>query len=282
MVGGETRLRKTTWYPRPHESTLSWAMGAENASAQFDTICPLVNYDEGLGDPASYNANPQHASFASTDMPNCYPESRLEKVFCQLDLSLTKGAIETDKIQNLMVCFQPIFTSFLEDITAKDEKTGLTIGTVLELQSESTDRQVFPLYNTVKMAVKYTGSSTLPAAVDGLTTTQLIEGTAFDINTFYDALQYYSNGDKLKTVQGGLNWVMLTRNRPTRKIMLTLRSKNKFMNPYSFFGVRVMVPQCDTPYQIPQAGETTNVAHVYATVRTRYNEWNENFDFARQ
>ncbi len=281
MVIGPFKMRPTTWYPRPHESIMAWGAGAEEATARFDTICPILMYDEGQGDPASYNAHKEHASFTATDVPMCYPDSRVDKVFCQVEMWLAKGALETDKVSAMKAYFMPMFTSFKEDIEAKDEVSGLTIGTILELQNESTDRQSYPLYNNVDMSVTYTGANILGTGVPGPTGSQAIEGTAFDIDTYYDALQYYSNGAKLKTLTGGMNWVTLTKHAYYKKFNITLRSKSKFINPYTQFSIRLGVAQVDTDYQTLIAGEVTNLPHVSFKVTTRYNEWNENFDFSR-
>ena len=59
--------------------------------------------------------------------------------------------------------------SFLEDYIAIDELSSLETQDVLEMQSEATDRQGYPLYNAVDMVAKYTGSSTLATNVPGLT-----------------------------------------------------------------------------------------------------------------
>lgn len=281
MVSAPFKMRKTKWYPQPHNSIMSYETSMENATVRDVTICPIVMYDEGLGDPASVNTHQQHASFAPTTQPNCYPDSRIDKVFCMLEISPTKAFSETDALRTQKIGFMPIFTSFLEDITAKDEVTGETIGTILELQTEATDRQCFPLWNTVKMNASYGTSTTFPANVPGLTAGQAAEAVAFDIEKYYDALQYYSNAGKLKKVQGGLKWITLKRGQ-TRKFLIRLRSKAKFMNPYTQFSLMIIQPKADTDYQNNVAAETTAAYHTRWTIRTRYNEWNENFDFARQ
>ncbi len=272
---------KTTWFPRPHNSAMTWynTLSKDSLIAPA-TICPLVMYDEGKGNPNSYNSNPANSAFAETDEPNCYPESKIEKIQCHLNFRLTTGAINVDKIPVIKVGFMPIFTSF-DDIDAKDEVSGETIGTVLELQSEDTDRQTYPLWNGTDMGVHMTGLNILPASVPGLTATQAIEEVDFDIEKYYDALQYYTISDKLKKCQGGLKWLTLTAQKPFYDILINLRNKSKFMNQYNFAGILTVVPVEDTIYSGVTAAVTTNIAHVYTTIKTRYNEWNEHFDHAR-
>ena len=56
----------------------------------------------------------------------------------------------------------PITTSFLEDISAKDELSTLTVGQILEMQTESTDRQAYPLWNNVNMLDVWVYSKVTP------------------------------------------------------------------------------------------------------------------------
>lgn len=162
-------MMKTKWYSRPHNMNLSWGHGLETGVVNQATIIPLTMYDEGLGDPAAYNANPEHASFAEAAMPNCFPESRINLINVQLTVMLNKGAIETDKVHALRFAYMPIFTTF-DDLAANDEVSGLDIGEILELQRETTDRQSYPLFNTVDMEAGLGAAvSTLHANVPGLT-----------------------------------------------------------------------------------------------------------------
>ncbi len=111
---------------------------------------------------------------------------------------------------------------------------------------------------------------------------QNLEGHAFLVAQYYDGLQYLSNGPKLLKCQGGLKWMTLTKNRPVANIKIRLRPKTKRMVPYSFFGLLVHVPRGGQQHQLVSAADTTNITHVYAKLTCRYNEWNQNFDFARQ
>ncbi len=165
----KTMLMKTKWYPRPHDFKLNWGHGLETGVVNQATIIPVTMYDEGQGDPTSYNANPLHASFAEYAGPNCYPESRLNIVTAQLELFLSKAAIATDALQTITYAYMPIFTTF-DDIIALDEVSTLDISEVLELEREATDRQCYPLWNAVDMEAGVTAAvSTLHADVPGLT-----------------------------------------------------------------------------------------------------------------
>ncbi len=276
---GRVKLMKTKWYPRPHEISESFFLSAEIATGA--TIIPLMFYDEGLGTPSDEDTHPEHASFTQALEANCFPQSRVDSIFAQLQVSLTKGAFETDKVQALKYAFMPIFIAFKEPHQATDEKTTQSIDAILELQIEDTDRQAYPLYNGTKVAEKYSGSATLPANQPGLTTTQVLEYVAFTGPDYYRALHYYTISELLKRVQGGLKWNIIKKQSPVHTIKLRLRRKSKNLLPYGFYGVLVWLPQVDTTYQLPVSGDTTAIPHLTVSVMSRYNEWNPDFNFKR-
>ncbi len=165
----KTMLMRTKWYPRPHNMSVDWGFGCETAAANVDTIIPITMYDEGLGSPSAYEANPEHASFVEAAEPNCYPESLINLVVCELRVTMTKALLETDKIHAIRFYTMPIFTSF-DDQQANDEISGLDVSEILELQRETTDRQAYPLYNAVDMLAGVVGTTTvMPTNLPGLT-----------------------------------------------------------------------------------------------------------------
>ncbi len=279
MVVGKTKLMRTRWYPRPHDDKVAWSQMLEGTEKW--TIVPICNYDEGLGTPSAYEANPENAAFAEYGAPNCFPDSRVDFVIAELMVNMTKGALVTDNIDAISYAYMPIFMSFKEDYIAINELDSHEIQDILELQTESTDRQGFPLYNGTKVIEKFTNSALMHADVDGLTTTQVLEGVTFAQNDYYDMLHYKTNGPKLKSVQGGLKWRTITRNRPVHKVQFKLRRKTKFMNPFTFFGVMVGAQNSGTSEQFALATDTTDIPHLHYTFRYRYNEWNQDFNFKK-
>jgi len=274
------KLMKTQWFPRPHDFKHNWAHSVESgADTTRGTIYPLCMYDEGLGTPSAYEANPEHASFVESNGPNIFPKSRVDNIFCQGTFSLTKGTLETDKLTALTFATMEIYTSFEEDLLAKDELSGLTTKAILELQSETTDRQCFPLWSGVDLAILDPGFNILNTDVPGLTVTQAIEGVAFSIDDYYDALHYYTNAGKIKTLQSGLRWHTLTRQRPFKKINFKLKSKTKASNPYNFYGIMVYLPDIAGIEQFGTAADSTALlSHLEVAFKTRYNEWNQDFN----
>lgn len=276
-----TRLMKSTWHSRPHNMVHSWCHGLETASTIQTTIYPLIIQDEGLGDPSAYNSHPEHASFVEANEPNVYPESRVDTIFGMTELEMTKGALETDKIHGIKYATMDIYIAFKEDLTATADASTVEIQDILELDSESTDRQAYPLWNDVDMTVNKSSLELLPTKVPSLDTTQAIEGVTFSSELYYDTLHYSNLSGKLKSVQTGLRWGMLTRQRPYARIPMRIRSDVKKANPYTLCARMIHIPINSSAEQLGVATDTTNIPHVRVTMTTRYDEWNENFDHTR-
>ncbi len=163
------KLMKTKWYPRPHDMQHQWTHGLETALVNQYTIYPFMMYDEGQASPSAYEANPAHASFTVAAEPGCFPDSTIDSIFAEIEFNLTKAALVTDALHAVKVCFMPIHMSFLEDGTAIDELSTDTILDILHLQTETTDRQTYPLFNAVDMDAKTAAYNVLSNNVPGLT-----------------------------------------------------------------------------------------------------------------
>lgn len=271
------KLMKERWFPLPHDMKVGWTQSMEIAS-QYATIVPLVAHDEATA-ASTVKTNPENASFAETSSPLCFPESHIDSIQAQLTVSITKGAFETDKVHAIKFATMPIYTAFKEPLLAIDELSGLETQDILELQSEATDRQTYPLYNGTDLGERNTGSSALHADVQGLTTDQKLEGVDFQSSVYYDALQYHTTGAKLRTMQGGLKWHMVNKTHPVKKLNIRLPPNTKYINEYAFFGLLVYVPSSAGREQIHPAGDTTAIPHLSFSLINRFNEWNSNFDF---
>ncbi len=274
-----SKLMKTKWFPRVHNERLRWGYTLESATANNYTIMPICMYDEGQGSPSAQETNPENALFTTTDSPAVFPDSTVEQIYASFRMDLSKLALETDKIHALRYCYMPIMMNFKEDYTAIDELSQLETQDILNLETESTDRQGFPLWNDIDMPVVTAAFNILDVTVPGLDTTQAIEGVAFDPASHYNTLQFLTISGKYKTLQGGLKWRTLTKDHPTEEIRFKFTNKTKRANEFMFAGMLIGVPPVDDFNQIPIAAETTNVTHVHCTLKYRYNEWNQDFNF---
>lgn len=273
-----SRIQRKREYPLPHNMFSGFATNLETANPNFSNW-PIIIQDEART-PGSYFTNPEHASFVEYSSPNCSPDSEIMSIFTEIRFTMTKKALQTDGLGAVRVCFLPIASSF-EDLKAIDELTSVEVQDVLEMTSETTDRQAYALWSGVDAAEKYTNSTLLGADVPGLTATQKQEGVVFDIDLWYDAINYYTIAGKLRSVTRGLRWITLTKTNPTRRVLLRQTSKTKRMNPYTQMSVIIGVPYAGTKYQIPMLVETATADHIVVEQNTRYLEWNDMFHAER-
>ncbi len=281
VVGlGQKKLMRTEWYPQPHQMRDSWAYELDDNT--IDTTCyPIIMHDEGLGTPSDQETHPENAAFALVNRPNCFVNSRVNKIKGQLTFALTSKALD-DNIPAVKCYFMVTKMAFKENYVAIDELSTAEVQDVFKLQTESTDRQGYPLWNGTKMATKYTNSGLLDAAVPGLTTDQQIEGVAFSPTSYYNAIHYQTIAGITKASARGLKFITLTPNRPVAKIRIHIDSKVKRMNEYTFFGLIVGCQSVDNEFQyVTTADITAATKYVYADVVFRYNEWNGDFNFKR-
>ena len=271
-------LLKEEHYPLPHQDKLKFKLSADTTqTAHGATALPLLIQDEGRGAPSSISTHPQNSSFAVYAGPNCFPDSRINSLFAKINMSLTKHCWNTDKIEELRVMVIPIFISFLENLTAKDEITGNEVEDVLELQHETTDRQTYPLYNGTKLSGD---TLALGADVPGLTTNTNIEGVTFSIDQLFDALQYYSNKGKVRHSIGKIMYPIVRRRKSvSMRLAIRMKSKVKRMNEYTACIILIKVPNMTHPLQIGEdADSSTTDKHLLISYTDRYNEYNTGFD----
>lgn len=271
-------------YPLPHNFSTIFNLLAEDTSAD-STIIPLIRATEAFTTPEAIEVNPRNANFAEETGASIHMGSIVPRLNVTFSLVLSKGAIETDKIRALKVNWMPIYISFLDSLEAMDDKTAVSVEDILELAHDTTNKDVWPLYNGTNLA---TGIGTCPmntvAATEvfgdwGLSVDTDIEATAFNKELFYDSLQYYTNAGMLKAVTGSMNTVIVKRDRPF------LYHSNNFTNPrvkrgnpYTFCGILFHLPSGDQADQITRLADTTNIAHIQGQMSVRYDEWNPEFD----
>ncbi len=278
----KSKLMRTEWWPQPHDINGGIAFELDDSTLD-STIIPFAFYDEGMGTPSALETHPENAAFAiQRDEANCFVNSRINNIVAELRFGLTSKAID-DNIPAICMAYMPIFMAFKEDYDAADELSGNTVKAVLEMQTESTDRQGFPLYVAGKDMAEHTaGHGDLGANQPGLDTDQGIEAVAFSTIDYYDMLHFGTIRSKLRATQGGLKWFNLTPTHPFRKVRFFIRPKVKRMNEYTFYGVLVHVPKAGFVEQLPNATEITAVTnYVTCYWNIRFNEWNQDFNFKK-
>ncbi len=169
--------------------------------------------------------------------------------------------------------------------------SGLTIKTILELQKETTDRQAYPLWNNLDIG----NASLQHANVPGLTTTQTLEGVAWDSAVVRDQMIYgkvkgllkkllplgvRTSSLKFRAVNGGHR----------RLTFNFLPSNCKFINPYTFLGLMLRVKTTaatvlnqDARIHQPflQAKVGADIDHIHFSWHVQFNERNPDFHMAK-
>ncbi len=271
------------WYPQPHSIAGGCTFECDDATID-STIVPIAFYDEGLGAPSALETNPENAAFAIVgDQANCFVGSRINLINAEFRFNLTSKFFD-DNLAGIRFATMPIFMAFINDYTAIDELSNIEVQDVIEMQTETTDNQGGPLYTAAAdMPEKTAALGNLGANTPFLDTDVGIEAVAFNVNIYYNALQFLTISDKLKKVQGGLKWDVLNANRPTIKKKYFIRPKVKAMNLHTYFGVLIHVPIQGTTDQIGVITRDFTAATQYLDVdwNIRYNEWNPEFNMSK-
>ncbi len=273
------KLMKSTWYPQPHKINGGCAFEADDATLD-STIIPVCFYDEGLGAPTGKETNPRNSAFAIVaGEGNCFVGSRVNDINGILRFSLS-SLFNDSNLPSLRFAWMPIYMAFKENYTAIDELSSLEVQDILELQTESTDRQGGALYVAAKdLPEKATGDAVVGTNTPFLDTDTGLESVAFEQGTYYDMLHFLTNGSLLAKSSGGLRWITLTRDRPTKTVRFNIKPKVKRMNEFTYCGILLHVPLAGTFDQNFAVAEIAGAVNLlYADWHIRYNEWNEDFN----
>ncbi len=245
--------------------------------------------DDAQGDPMSFNANPEHASWAEVSMPMCYPDSEIRNFSCTIDTYVSLVGNNAN-IKNAKFSYGLISCAFPEDLDAIDEKSGLSLKEIIEVQKETTDRQCYPLFDGDDVL---TAASLLPVGVPGLTATQEIEFVAIQPDVIRDQRRYGKLKGLIKKVMP-IGWrtvnMNMMKSRHHRITINFVPSNAKFINPYTFLGIAIythnafaFVGHDDYIHQPFGTGDitTTNTPHVFHYLKCKFNERNPEFHMAK-
>ncbi len=252
------------------------------------TIFPIIMNDDAKGDPMNFKAHPEHASWAEVAEPNCFPDSEIRNMKIICDIIVQKSIAAATSMVKLDYAL--ISCAFPEDLDALDEKSGLTMKEVLELQKETTDRQAYPLWNGTDLV----SSSLLGTNVPGLTATQLIEGINFDSEVLRDQLRYGKiKGLLKKCLPIGFRTSFIKGRSVagySKRIKFNFTPSNaKFINPYTFLGLLVSCPTVvasnlidTTKDQLITPGDITDDTEaIHINFHVQYDERNPEFHMGK-
>ncbi len=274
-------------HPLIHSWETQFPLDVEDA-LKSSTMITLFRAVEATG-AEDVEVNPSNLAFAEDAGPAVFMGSIVPRISVQMTARIQKVGFEIDAIAKLMFKWMPIYTSFLNSLDAENVGTPASdIETILELEHDVTEKKVQPIYNGTKLLNNAITNGPLSTVSDvetfadyGYTTNQRMEGIAFDEKAFWDAKSYYTNKGMLNKVTGRFNNVYLDYHRKD----YTYSSNNftnpivKRGNPYTGCFILFHAPQADEVQQLCRdADVTTSVAHIWITLRVRFEEWNPDFD----
>jgi hypothetical protein len=268
------RYEKLITYGRPHDIFYSWLVNAY--AGQVAAVIPITHSDEGLGAPNTYNAHPEHPSFAEVGHSNTFQGSRVPKINGVVKLKLTGQALAAGKNHNFKVLLMRTVNPFMEQLDAKDEHTGLMLKNIIELVYESVDKQTFPAYNGTDLSARYTGSVDADSAEVSVGGTPMEQVTT-DLDVLFDQLQYGTLAPLMKSLID-IRWVELSEKNRVKYIPLTQPKRGIAQGKYASHHLHVIVPQIGTRYQHSYTADNSSTNHIEIDVSARYIERNQHFD----
>jgi hypothetical protein len=268
------RYEKVPTYGRPHDIYYSWL--ANIYSSKNTTIIPITHSDEGLGAASSYNAHPEHASFAEVGHSNTFVGSRVPKLNSVLKLKLTGQARVAGKNQNIRMLLIKIVNPFMEQLDAEDEHSGLKLKELLELQYESTDKQTYPVYNATNLSSRTSGLVTTDAAEPGIGGTELEQVDA-DFDALFDQLHYGTLAPLIRSMCK-FRWVELSGEHPVKYIPIHQPKSAIAQGKYAAHHLAVWIPATTSKHQHGYTADMSSTNHVEVDFKARYIERNHYFD----
>jgi len=269
-------------YPLPHHFDYEFDLFADNTTKSH-TIIDIIRSFQQTTDPTTIEVNPKKTGFGEETGSVCQMNSIIPKIQMRLSATLTKGAVETDKVRTLRFNWMPIYMSFKEGWQATDENSGLTTETILEIEKVDGSESGRPLFTDVDLGTELHPLSTInnteTFAMLGLLTDAKLEAIDFNELNFWQAKRYFTNKGVINKATGQWHDVILSRDRP-----YTYFSDNfthptvKRINPYTWCGVLFHCPLAGTVSQMVEAGDVTDIPHIRFRISIQYDEWNNLYD----
>lgn len=241
-------------------------------------------------DPKTIEVHRRNTSFAKDLGALICFDSMVRLMTVNTTVSLNTLAIDTDKFHAMKFYYQNIHGSYEDSWTPKDTLTTQTIAQILGIVKDATNEDCIPNTSQNKMVQnKDHPLSTVTASeafgdYDYLTDAKHEGLLGFDIQEYFDMLQYGTNGGFLKTIAGSIHSFILTPDHPVKKIFQTkfVPRNVQFGVPFLYFGRRWHVPKPPEDHSINSEAQTVTTGS-HATINTicRLNEWNPDFDQAR-
>ncbi len=276
---------KSTDAPLIHSQAQSFSLDGENILTDSTNVT-LFHQTEACNAPENVEVNGTNDNYAIDIGSAIHRNSIIDKLKGRMRINLTKDAIETDKLQQLVMYYAPVYFSFLNSLDAEEERLAIDVENTLEMQHATDNKDAYPLFNGTKLPdAGSVGLSTVGFAEAfgdiGLTTTAVLEGLdLIEIRSWFEQLRYFSNSGMLKRALPRWHRVVLTRNRPFATGIRGVSGKVKRGNPYMFCGILFHLPPIGGVNQYHLARDSTDIPHVNVNMEWSYEEWNTAFEQA--
>lgn len=273
-------------YPLPHSFTYRLLFGFESAAADTATIIPILKNTDEVGSPETVEVNPRNTNFAEDTGALIHTGSIVPRISLSMDCFLTEAAI-AEGVRRANFYWMPIYTSFLEPMNAKDEKTETQIKTILGMQVDTTPQKTSPLYNGIDLK----GGDTYPLSTVGMTETLTnakltgtanMEGIAWtqtQQDLFWDAKNHYTNRGMLNKITGRMKLETMTDRHNFHYFSNNFTNPTvKRGNPHMFCGIFLYFVLADNENQPLLTSEISDIIHCQFRARIGFDEWNPQFD----
>ncbi len=269
-------------FPLPHYFEYPITLQCEDATK--DTyIATILRSSEVIATPENVEVNPHNATFAEDAGCLIHNGSIVPRISISFSATMTKVAIETDKLRHINFKWMPIYMSFLSSLEAEDNRTAVQIEDILELEHNVDNKDTHPNFVSIASSQGNQPLSTVAVAEAfgdyGLTASAELEPVAFDESLFWDAKNHYSNKGMLNKVTGPMKTVTLGRDKPYFYSSNNFSHPNiKRGNPYTYCAILFHMPQANEIGQLFDSSETTVIDHVDIALKVRFDEWHPQFE----
>lgn len=278
-------------YPLYHEFTYKFSMNLTDP-VQDATICTLIRTSEvKVVTPEAIEVHPENAAFAENNGPLNHLGSIVPTMSISINAFLSEASIAIIGADRpIKFNWMPLYTGFINSLTAEDTLSALQIEDILELKHDITNKDVTPLFvSDLDNAVGHSADHPITTEPSGITdevfgdynlgVDLIMESVAFDKSIYFDLMKYGTNRAMLRKVAPHMNTAMVSARRPYSYYSNNFTYPSvKRINPYTFCGILFSLPQAGAIEQPVLDSEVTDVEHLFLTLRCRYPEWNPNFD----
>jgi len=282
-------------YPLIHDYQIFFELDC-NAANSNSTIIPLfMNHRDRNESARDVHVNPGASGFTSVAHPFLYPESRVNKLFVNVQMKQKYDVtIKGLKYDTMLVC------NAFDDVNETGIRDTTKAGTVIELESAADGDCVNPRYTGNDLL----NASSLPTPPTGLTFADYglsidnkLEEVNFDKQEFLDS--YYGSNNpeikglirkmtsgygKVRSNVGGLHEHMITHD--------FLQSTGGWWNVPGYIKRANLLTFCGILYHMPlghdvepngqlyTAGDMATTGRILFSMHVRYNEYNDMFDMS--